>query len=287
VPKEIHSSRLLPGLDDDEVDAPPFPFTRFERQMSISYLAHIRDPAETTYPFTDWSSRRVPHWRWAGAHHFFHAKRFCWCDDETDMAHRLLRSRTGEYELAPWIKPLVDAVLIHERNDRLRWLLESHLLLPEPPPNLAAKLGLRPITIRHYESLFFDVRDRLSASAWINAHALGGCAWNGFADEDLAPIWRRMAYYTASERILDITVAVTTGVGRERFPEEECEEVQLWIEDMRLSPLLERDRTQIDRRLRAEANGEPPSSYHRPRKTKGLRTPVRDSPVIPSAAAPG
>jgi hypothetical protein len=162
---------------------------------------------------------------------------------------------------------LVEAILIYERNGRIRWLLEAHLLLPEPPSNLAQKLKLHPVTARMYERWFFDVRRWLTKSSWINARALGGCAWFGFEDDDLGPIWRRMAYYSGSERVLDITVAVTTGVGRERFTRDECDEVQLLVESMRISPLREPDRViQLRHRLEAERRGAHPSSYHMARQ---------------------
>jgi hypothetical protein len=156
-------------------------------------------------------------------------------------------------------------------------LLEAHLLLPEPPANLAAKLGLHPATLRYYESWFFDVRSRLSKSSWIHARALGGFPWLGFADDDLGPIWRRMAYCGKSERVLDIAVAVTTNAGRERYSEAECDAVQFQVESLRLSAAREPDRVlQLERRLAAERNGESPAAYHMARR---LRNP---SNTIPS-----
>jgi hypothetical protein len=272
------STRLLPGYDDDEVESPPFRFDRFEQLMAASHLAHIRHPAESSYGLTEWFTRLAPHWRWAQAHHCLRHKDFTSCDEDTIIAFELLNARAGEFNLYPGIHPLVEAILIYERSSRIRWLLEAHLLLPEPPTNLAQKLRLHPVTVRMYERWFFDVRRWLKKSSWINARALGGCAWFGFADDDLGPIWRRMAYYSRSERVLDITVAVTTGTGRERFSDDECDQVQCLVESMRLSPLREPDRViQLRHRLEAERRGAHPSSYHMARRYSQPASRVTDS----------
>jgi hypothetical protein len=260
-------TRLLPGYDDDEVESPPFRFGHFEQLMAASHLACIRHPDESSYDLTEWFTRLAPHWRWAQAHHCLKHKDFSSCDEDTFVAFELLRTRAGTFDLRPGIHPLVEAILIYERNGRIRWLLESHLLLPEPPSNLAEKLKLHPVTVRMYERWFFDVRRWLTKSSWIRSRALGGCAWFGFADDDLGPVWRRMAYYGGSERILDIAVAVTTGAGRERFSRDECDEVRLLVEEWRLSAVHDPDRViQLRHRLEAERRGAHPSSYHMARR---------------------
>ena len=263
------SHRLFPGLDDDEVESPPFPFARFEKLMAATYLSHIRHPHETRYQIVDWLTQLTPHWRWAQAHHLLEAGRASSCDEDTFFAYHLLRTRARGSMPNPGIQPIVDAILIYERNDRTRWLLESHLLLPEPPANLAAKLGLAPVTIRYFKSWFFDVGRRLTKSSWINGRVLGGSPLFGFADDDLAPIWRRVAYYSQTERMLDMVVAVTTGVGREQLSAAECDSVQLWVEEMRLSPINQAEQViQLHRRRKAERLGEHPSSYYTPRRRR-------------------
>jgi hypothetical protein len=279
----------MPGYDDDEVESPPFRFDRFEQLMAASHLAHIRHPAESSYGLTEWFTRLAPHWRWAQAHHCHTSKDFRSCDEDTFIAFELLNARAGQFNLHPNIYPLVEAILTYERNSRIRWLLESHLLLPEPPTNLAQKLKLHPATLRMFERWFFDVRRWLKKSGWIRSRALGGCAWFGFEDDDLGPIWRRMAYYSRSERVLDITVAVTTGLGRERFSDEECDRVQCLVESMRLSPIREPDRViQMQLRTQAEFTGAHPSTYHTTRRNRRPRVTVpNSSPVEPAANGTG
>jgi hypothetical protein len=270
--QELHSYRLLPGFDDDEVNSPRFPFARFEALMATSYLNHIRHPQESRYQVTNWLTKLAPHWRWAQAHSFIEAGRASFCDDDTYTAYDVLRTRARGLVADPDILPLVTAILIYEKNDRTRWLLESHLLLPELPANLAGKLGLAPATIQYYESWFFDVRWRLTRSSWISARALGGCPWLGLEDDDWAPIWRRVAYCTKSERMLDTAVAITTGVGRERFCEIERDAMQLWIEEKRMSPVSQPDKVlQLYRRLQAEQIGAHPSCYYRPDGKRAAR----------------
>lgn len=122
-----------------------------------------------------------------------------------------------------------------------------------------------------YQLLFFDVRWRLSNRPWVFSNALGPPCHNGYPDHLLSPLWRSMAYY-GNEQVLDLTYAVTTGIGRERYTEEQLEQAELAIDQRRLSPFLFPDRThQIDLRMQAEATGAHPSSYHLGRR-RGFRS---------------
>lgn len=284
--QEKFGDRLFPAMEDDEVESPPFPFARFEELMAASYLNNIRDPNETRYPVGYWFDRFAPDWRWARAHSLLEVGRGSGSDEDTYAAFDLLGRRVRG--LVPYgARHMIDAVLIFERNDRTRWLLESHLLLPEPPTNLATKLGLAPMTVRYYESWFFDVRRWLSKSSWISARVLGGSPWLGFTDDDLAPVWRRVAYFSKNERMLDLAVAVTTGTGEEQFSGEECEAMQLRIEEMRLSPIFQAKQViQLHRRMEAERIGLHPSVYHIPRQRRSRKVdPVRTKGLSCSEAA--
>lgn len=236
------SHRLLPGYDDDEVASPPFRFARFEQLMSFSYLCHIRHPSEYSYDVLHWLSKRQPDWRWAYAHHLWECNHAATCDDDTFVAFDLLRSRAGGLTPTAGMKPIIDAILIHEQNGPVRWMLEAHLLLRKPPTNLAAKLGLHPVTIRYFESWFFDVAWWRTNPNYIGAMSvIGGSPWLGYADDDLGPIWRHMAYFSQSERCLDIVVAVTTGFGLQRFPEQTCDNARIWVDDLRLGVVFHPD----------------------------------------------
>jgi len=262
-------------------------FEHFLDVITATHLGRIRDPVEAVFPPLSWMYKRIPAWRWAHAHFLLNAGslyEFCYSDDATDLAFELLRHRARKTIPIPGVKPLIDAILVYERNDRRRWLLEAHLLLPELPGNLSQKLGLAPETIDFYTSVFFDVRQRLNKSCWVQAHALGPPACNGYADDEWEPVWKRIAY-RGTERALDLAVAVTTGAGLEPYSDEERDTVILAIENMRFGWIHQLERMiQLSRRYQAEERGEHPSVYHvaRHRRRQPARAPeptegVRDS----------
>ena len=263
-------------------------FERFLDVMTATHLSRIRDPAETAFPLFAWVyPRRIPASRWALAHFLLTSGaryEFRYADGATELAYELLCHRARKTIPIPGVKPLIDAILIYERDDWHRWLLEAHLLLPELPPNLSQKLGLAQETIDYYALWFFDVRHRLSKSSWIFTHAMGRPGFDGYADDELEPVWKRFAY-RGSEQALDAAVSLTTGVGVERYGAEVQDTIAFEIENLRLSLIREPERVlQIERRLRAEDRGEHPSCYHigRCRRVEDFKAPeasegLRDS----------
>jgi hypothetical protein len=251
---------------------PPEPgFDRFIGAMARIHLRRMQRPVEPVYTPLAWISHNRPEWRWNLAHYllFQRAKRTSkFADESVHAARDLLSLRLEDQPPGPAYIPPIDAVLIYERDQRDRWLLEAHLLVTDLPPNLSAKLGLSPETVDYYASWFFDVRGQIGSSPWITHYALGDHPINGFADADLAPVWKRIAYF-CGERKLDIAVAVTTGIGLDRYSESERDGVQLLIEQLRLSLIRQPERVfQFERRQQAEAAGEHPSCYHMPRRRK-------------------
>ncbi len=257
--------------DDDHDNGRLLPtepgFDEFMHVMSATHLRRIRCPDDRVIPQTAFRSRLRPEWRWDLAHYLLFRQGKCTIrvrDELVLHAYELLRQRM---QRGTWYsRDHVDAVLIYERNQKDRWLLESHLLLKELPANLPAKLGISRETIDCYSAWFFDARGRLTQSSWATHYAMGNPPFDGIADDDLVPVWKRMAYF-GGERALDIAVAVTTGIGIERYSDEERDDVQFTIEQLRLSAFRHPKRViQLDRRLRAEQNGEHPSCYHLPRR---------------------
>lgn len=268
-------------LDVDEVPE-GYSFRRFLDVMTATHIRRIRDPADASFPLLAWWNRSIPAWRWAHAHFLLGCRslaEFGGADEPTHLAYDLLRHRAKNLIPRSGFEAHIDAILLYERNGPDRWLLESHLLLPELPANLAQKLGIDPASLEYYALWFFDVRDRLSKSSWIYATAMGPPGFDGFADDDLAPVWKRIAY-TRGERALDIAVALTARVvDLSKYSIDECEEIELAIEELRLSLVRHPKRIlQIERRLKAERAGEHPARYH-----MGRGLPESSNPV-PSTA---
>ena len=201
-------------------------------------------------------------------------------DDHTLLAVELLRARVNMQKNLLWgSRHLIEAALIYERDEADRWLLEAHLLLPRLLCGVPRKLGISACTMKYYARFFFDVRRALKSRGWINGNALGPPPHYGYADHELSPIWKRMAYQYG-ERMLDICLAVTTGRGREKYTLDELDTVEFLVEELRLS-LVRFPKRIIQLQLRHEADftGAHPSTYHMGRE----RRQVMASTPSPSA----
>src|SRR5207248_5335102 len=95
-------------------------------------------------------------------------------------------SRRGRFRVYSWSAPaeapaptpgmsaptdlsdVAAAYRLRHGDDKLaRGTLEGRLLAGEPIPEVAAACGLTPGVVEAYHELFFDVRERLDAAAWV------------------------------------------------------------------------------------------------------------------------
>jgi hypothetical protein len=89
-----------------------------------------------------------------------------------------------------------------------RWELQARLLTCQPLGEVAEIMGLPLAVVQAFEALFFAVRDRLHAPAWIITQVLGPGAWHGFARSDIGKVWMALAYQ-GGPRVLELVMAVT------------------------------------------------------------------------------
>jgi hypothetical protein len=84
--------------------------------------------------------------------------------------------------------------------------LEALILAGKPVEKIARHVGLDPETVRWYERLWFDVRDRLRRPGWV-AQAVIGSLHQGSPAALLPALVRAYGYYTKSARLVKAVVA--------------------------------------------------------------------------------
>lgn len=75
-----------------------------------------------------------------------------------------------------------------------RGMLEGYLLTGAENERIAQSFCCRPEVIAAYHDLFFDVRPRLEAFAWINSAVFGDVAYTGVAKYDRHGMLQRIAW---------------------------------------------------------------------------------------------
>jgi hypothetical protein len=107
--------------------------------------------------------------------------------------------------------PVLDAARRLATGDKLlRWEVEARILAGQSDEEIASLCGQAPETIRWYEAVFFQVRDRLVRSRdWIMFRAVGGGPWNSFSGEQPAVVWR-YAGYTGGVPLLEVFISAST-----------------------------------------------------------------------------
>jgi hypothetical protein len=147
-----------------------------------------------------YSLQRAPDWCWQAAGRLAAIESF----DRTIAEHdpgllaavtylRLLaHCNTAEHRLrlAELFPEIERAVEIHSASKYpLRWELESRVLASQDDEAISLTCGVDPAVIATYERLFFNVRDRLSATSWIMRHAIGE-----LTATNVGGIWRHYAF---------------------------------------------------------------------------------------------
>jgi hypothetical protein len=160
----------------------------------------------------------APDWRWRAAQALARGGR--------DAAARLLpevreaaaylralgcarEDRRREAVRARWPDLAAAHRLAGEDGPRL-WEVQARILARQEDVEVAARCGLAPGTVRHYESLFFAVRDRLAAGDWVHVNAIRPGPGPRRTFEDLGAVWRALGYH-GGVWVLDLVVAVTAG----------------------------------------------------------------------------
>src|SRR5262249_20439813 len=74
------------------------------------------------------------------------------------------------------------------------WEVEARLLTDEPLARIAAKCSTTPRVIHAFEQVFFNVRDRLEATGYINNVVLGGDLLTRLRENDVGAILKLFAF---------------------------------------------------------------------------------------------
>ena len=158
-------------------------------------------------------------WRWDRASLLiekgsrFHKSR----DDEpTGRAMQYLRvlhrSRSaGESSAAMMIKPdLVDiyqAQRVDAAADVQAWVVQARLLARQAADEIGPLVSMEAAGVEAYESLFFNIRDRLEAKVYIGKIAIGWTSVTAAAGCDLGTVVRWIGYFAGLD-VLDLAERV-------------------------------------------------------------------------------
>ena len=122
-----------------------------------------------------------------------------WADDDDPHVAayaEYLRTLAAHKELAdtPWLA-ISAAREIAGQDDIRSWELRARVLANQPIEEIADRFGVSLATIAWFETLFYDVRVRLNASAWIRHVTTGDGFFYGFRDDKLGALWAFFAYH--------------------------------------------------------------------------------------------
>jgi hypothetical protein len=112
---------------------------------------------------------------------------------------------SGSTENTEEFNGLESALGLMKGVSTLRTVVEANILARRTDDQVAAKTGIELKTVQWYEALFFNVRDRLHASDWIVATAIGN-------DRTPAAVLKRFAYF-AGPHVLDAVQPYLVGIG--------------------------------------------------------------------------
>lgn len=151
-------------------------------------------------------------WRWRRAVALFNSKRNPdrFEDDKYVQAAWKFSSLLNKIE-DPWEyyakclsnQPLADAYEIYTQPEAkiMRWELEARILAQGDIGSISEMSNLSPKCIKWYESLFFNVIDRIKNNSWIMHFAIGKSAFFGASERDLDVMWKLYGYLYGSEKL--------------------------------------------------------------------------------------
>jgi hypothetical protein len=156
---------------------------------------------------------RKPDWGWTRASHIAEAGRRAARDDgpEVRTAAALLRRERHGRRKRGSASRVTDARIGAARDlagsdGLLRALVEARILAGQCDEDVARSCGIDGAVVALFESLFFRVRDRLSARDWVVAQAIRATPAAGF--RDLGRLWRAVGYFGGPDA-LDVLVMAT------------------------------------------------------------------------------
>jgi hypothetical protein len=98
---------------------------------------------------------------------------------------------------------LADAYEVYSRQEAklLKWELEARILARTDILVISKMTNLSPKCIKWYESLFFNVSDRIDNASWVMHFAIGKNAFLGASERDLDILWKFYGYLYGAEKL--------------------------------------------------------------------------------------
>lgn len=93
------------------------------------------------------------------------------------------------------------AYSIFSSNNVERFFIEALVLSGESVTDIGVDSGYSPRVIRVYESLFFDVRDKLSHKLYVMGTLLGPVFGHGVSAGDYDHLWKAIGYFCGAETL--------------------------------------------------------------------------------------
>lgn len=156
---------------------------------------------------------RAPHWRWLRAAQIdaggLRTSRrvdgpegFKWIRRAVNMKRRYEQFINNPAKLYALSKH--DAALFWAHNiwveDKMptRWAIEAHILADESQDDIAKKVGTDPAIIAAYESVFFDVRERLNNREYVLNVVIKDSVTRGLSERHYDLLWKIFGYQCGS-----------------------------------------------------------------------------------------
>lgn len=107
------------------------------------------------------------------------------------------------YSKAVFNTAVSDAHSIYTQSDakHLKWELEARILARENIHSISKKLCISKKAIKWYESLFFNVLDRIDNQSWVIHSAIGKGVFYGASERDLDGLWKYYGYFHGVDKL--------------------------------------------------------------------------------------
>jgi len=103
---------------------------------------------------------------------------------------------------------VISARRLAEANTPLAWEVRARILAGQSDEEITCRCGLNSETVHLFESLHFQVRDRLDAFDWVAARVIGPGLRRGFTQEEIGKLWMAVAFF-GGPLALDAVLAAT------------------------------------------------------------------------------
>lgn len=153
--------------------------------------------------------QRAPHWRWLRATQIdaggLRASRrvdgpegFKWIRRAVAMKRRyeqFINNPAKLYALSKYDAALfwAHSVWIEDKMPT-KWAIEAHILADESPADIAKKVGTDPAVIEAYESVFFDVREKLNNKEYVLNVVIKDSVTRGLSERHYDLLWKIFGY---------------------------------------------------------------------------------------------